>query len=165
MNRIGDSLQHFGSNKRLISALVQHRVEFVLIGGLAVSWFCPERQAADMDLLVDPTPENAARLAAALSTLRLTGFSESSFAKRGVHAPLKGEFFADILTPKEGGPSYAESAVDAVQAKAFGIPVLVASPSALIVLERETLSSLEAEREKHRSDIKCLEQLSRRGDS
>lgn len=157
MNRIGDSLHHVGSNERLVGALVQHKVEFLLIGGLAVSWFCPERQAADMDLLVDPTPANAARVATALSTLGLSGLTESSFAKLGVDAPLKGEFFADILTPKKGGPSYADSATGAVQAKAFGIPVLVASPSVLIALKREALSSLEAESEKHRSDIECLE--------
>lgn len=157
MNRIGDSLHHVGSNKDLISALIRHNVEFIVIGGLAVSWFCPERQARDMDLLVNPTPENSGRLAAALSDLRLTSFTEKSFAKRGVHAPLKGEFFADILTPKDGGPSYAESSAGAVQAKVFGIPILVASPSALIVLKREALSSLDAESQKHRSDIECLE--------
>jgi hypothetical protein len=89
-NRIGDKLVHFGANEELVRALSDAGVKFVVIGGLAVAWHCPERQADDMDLLVDPSAENSARIVAALAKLRLHGFTADSFARLGLQVPLKG---------------------------------------------------------------------------
>lgn len=156
MNRIGDTLQHFGPNEELIRAFTSAGVEFVVIGGLGVAWYCSERQADDMDLLVNPTNENSARISRALDGLRMQGYSEHSFTKPGLQVPLKQMHYAELLTPGKKGPAYAEVAQDAVEAKLFNIPVRVASATALIRLKEQAVASAEAQRDKHLKDIECL---------
>jgi hypothetical protein len=156
MNRVGDSLQHTGSNAELVEALAANGVEFVLVGGLAVAWYCREREADDMDLLLNSTPENSARVATALTALRLRGFSEDSFARPSLQVPLKQYFYAELLTPRPEGPSYADALVGAQKAKLFNTPVHVASPAVLIRMKEVALASPEAQREKHLKDIECL---------
>ncbi len=68
MNRVGDKLLHVGANKELIHAFTSGSVEFIVVGGLAVSWYCCDRKADDMDLLVNPTHENSVRNARALDS-------------------------------------------------------------------------------------------------
>lgn len=72
MNRIGDNLICTGSNQEIVQIFSALDIDFVLIGGLAVAWYCAERQAVDMDLLVNPTNENAARISQALARLGYT---------------------------------------------------------------------------------------------
>ena len=158
MNRIGDTLLHVGSNERLVRSLVAHGVQFVVIGGLAVSWFCRQRQAVDMDLLLNSSPENASRIAEALASLGLSGFSKSSFAELGMHAPLKDEFFADLLTPNVVGPSYAEVVSGAVEAKLFNIPIFVANPAMQIRMKTYAVACADAQQTKHLADIECLKE-------
>ena len=132
MNRTGDNLTCTGSNEGVVRALARNDVEFVLVGGLAVAWHCANRLADDMDLLVNPTPENSERIFLALSSLRLDGFMKGSFTRFGLQAPLKQVHYADLLTPSKSGPSFAEVAADAVAGKLFNIPVRVASVHSLI---------------------------------
>lgn len=156
MNRIGDSLQHTGSNVELVRAFVSTGVEFVVVGGLAVSWHCADRQADDMDLLVNPTPENSARISNALDGLRLRGFSANSFTKPALQVPLKQHLYAELLTPRPEGPTYSDVADSAVDAKLFNIPVRVASPVSLIRMKEQAIASAEAQRDKHLKDIQRL---------
>lgn len=55
MNKVNNNLICFGGNEPLIKSFICNEVEFILVGGLAVSWFCSSRQADDMDLLINPT--------------------------------------------------------------------------------------------------------------
>jgi len=159
-NRIGDNLVHFGANEELVHALLATGVKFVVIGGLAVAWYCPERQADDMDLLVEPSAENSARVAAALASLRLHGFTADSFAKAGLQVPMKGAYYAELLTPAQDLPTFSETEAQAVQAKLFNLPVLVASVSTLIAMKKRAAQAQPAQREKHLSDISLLERHS-----
>lgn len=156
MNRVGDTLLHVGANEELIRALTSEGVEFIVIGGLAVAWYCSDRQADDMDLLVNPTNENSVRISRALDGLRMQGYSERSFTKLGVQVPLKQTYYAELLTPNKEGSTYAEVAKDAVIAKLFNIPVRVASVAALVRLKEQAVASGEAQRDKHIEDIKRL---------
>lgn len=156
MNRIGDSLQHVGSNVELVRAFTSDGVEFVVVGGLAVSWYCSDRQADDMDLLVNPTPENSARISRALDGLHMSGFSATSFTKPALQVPLKQHFYAELLTPQVDGPTYAEVAETAIDAKLFSIPVRLASPASLIRMKLQAVASAEAQRDKHLKDIERL---------
>jgi hypothetical protein len=156
MNRFGDNLVCTGSNKDVVEALAQNEVEFVLIGGLAVSWHCSERQADDMDLLVNPTPENSKRIYSALGTLHVSGFNEDSFTKPGIQAPLKKLHYAELLTPRKDGPSYSEVAAEAVNGRIFSTPARIASVGSLIRLKQCAIELLDADREKHIKDIKLL---------
>ncbi|MBI3053954.1 MAG: hypothetical protein HYY77_07925 [Betaproteobacteria bacterium] len=156
MNRVGDTLLHVGANEELIRAFTSGGVEFVVVGGLAVAWYCSDRQADDMDLLVNPTLENSARISRALDSLRMHGYSDRSFTKPGLQVPLKQVHYAELLTPQRDGPAYAEVAKDAVDARLFNIPVRVASAAALIRLKEQAVASAETQKDKHVMDIKRL---------
>ena len=156
MNKIGDTLIHTGANEELVRAFATSGVEFVVIGGLAVAWYCADRQADDMDLLVNPTPDNSARISRALSGLQLQGFSNVSFTKLGLQVPLKQRYYAELLTPQKDDPGYLEIAKDTVDAKLFNIPVRVASPASLIRLKEKAAVSAEAQRDKPLKDIERL---------
>lgn len=162
-NRIGDSLVHFGGNESLVRALDTAGVSFVVIGGLAMAWHCTERMADDMDLLIEPTARNAAKVAQAFTRLGLSGVSASSFVRLGLQVPLKdAPFYAELLTPKQGGMTYAEAEAGAVDARLFNIPVRVASVTALIGMKTQAAeSTLGAERQKHLYDVKSLEGVAR----
>lgn len=158
-NRIGDNLVHFGGNEELVRALSDAGVKFVVIGGLAVAWHCPECQADDMDLLVDPSAENSARIVAALAKLRLHGFTADSFTRLGLQVPLKGNYYAELLTPTRESPSFVVTEAQAVHAKLFNISVRVASVPVLIAMKRHAVQVAAEQREKHFKDIALLEGL------
>lgn len=160
MNRIGETLIHTGTNEEIIRSFVSGSVEFIVIGGLAVAWYCADRQADDMDLLVNPTADNSRRIASALANLdglSSVSYTDVSFAKLGLQVRLKEYYYyAELLTPRKDGPTYSEIAKDAVKAKLFNIPVLLASKGSLIRLKEHAAKSAEAERDKHFKDIDRL---------
>lgn len=156
MNRIGDTLIHTGANEALVEAFTSCGVEFLLVGGLAVAWFCSERQADDMDLLVSPTEENSRRVAAALTRLRVTGFDEQSFTRPGLQVPLKQTLYADLLTPETGAWTYERMQVNSVEGKLFQSSVRIASPETLIYLKERAIAASELGVAKHRQDIEML---------
>lgn len=157
-NRVGDNLMHFGANEELVRALTCAGVKFVVIGGLAVAWHCSERQADDMDLLVEPTAENSARITQALQGLRLTGFEPNAFAKLGLQVPLKHMHYAELLTPQKGDPAFSETEALAVDASLFGVPVRLASVQTLIAMKEHAAASANAQLQKHLKDIELLRQ-------
>jgi hypothetical protein len=159
MNKIGDTLIHYGPNEELVRAFIDGGVEFVVIGGLAVAWYCIDRQADDMDLLVNPTSENSKRIARALDGLHMSGFSADSFAKPGLQVPLKQRHYAELLTPRNVGPTYSEIAKLSVDAKLFHIPVRLASVASLILLKEQAIASGGALSDKHLKDIECLKRV------
>jgi hypothetical protein len=110
-----------------------------------------------MDILVDPTAENSARIATALTDLRLNGFSAESFARPGLQVPLKENFYAELLTPGTDSPKFSEIEEQAVDAKLFNIAVRVASISTLIAMKRYAAQVEPAQSEKHMVDISLLE--------
>lgn len=159
MNRVGDTLICTGSNEEIINAFAAHRVNYVVVGGLAVAWYCADRQADDMDLLVDSTPDNSVRIAQALATLPYLNsscFGSNSFIRPGLQVPLKSYYYAELLTPRKEGPSFSEVAEQAVNAKLFQKPVLIASPASLIRMKEQAVASADKERDKHLKDIERL---------
>lgn len=154
-NRIGDNLIHFHGNESLVRALLDFRVRFVLIGGLAVSWYCSSRAADDMDLLIEPTIENSSRLANALDSLGMTGFCSDSFSKSGKKVRLDKLHYADLLTPN-GDMSFADVDADAVGANLFNMPVRIASVASLIRMKETAINACEIEESKHSLDLALL---------
>jgi hypothetical protein len=55
--------------ERIFTVLDAHRVEYVVIGGIAVQVHGHVRMTNDIDLIPSPTPRNMQRLAAALAEL------------------------------------------------------------------------------------------------
>lgn len=158
-NRIGDNLLCTGSNRKIVAAFSLYKVEFVVIGGLAVAWYCPQRHADDMDLLLNPTMDNSRKVSGALGSLKLQGFNRDSFAKSGLQVRLKEIFYAELLTPQANGPNFSSIANNAIAAKLFDFPVLIASPASLIELKELALSVGNDNSHKHLADIEALRVL------
>ena len=161
MHRFNDNLVHWHSNEELVRALVEHNVDFVLVGGLAIAWYCSSRQADDMDLLVAPTLENSNRIYDALLSLNLANFAVDSFAKTAVQAKIKERYYAELLTPSSGGPAYVEIAQSAEPARLLGVPVRVPSREMLVRLKLHAIAAKHDGREKHFSDVELLLNYSR----
>jgi len=64
-----------GDFKEFLRLLNEHQVEYLLIGGYAVGYHGYPRATGDMDLWVNPTPDNAARIVNALAAF---GFSAAA---------------------------------------------------------------------------------------
>lgn len=156
-NRIGNNLEHFAANNNLVRALIQNEINFVVVGGLAMAWHCPERLADDLDILIDSTPQNSAKVAVALATLKLGGFSPESFSKHGLQVPLKGEYYAELLTPRKDGETFAEVEANSVEANLFNMPVRLASIKTLISMKKSAARSAGELQTKHLKDIALLE--------
>ena len=56
----------FGANADFLVLLNRHDVQYLVVGSLAVQYHCPEREADDLDLVVNRTQENGWKLIAAL---------------------------------------------------------------------------------------------------
>ena len=69
----------------LLRAFAAREVRYLLVGAHAHAYYGPPRATADVDLFVDPTPENAERIAAALDDfgLPLAGLDLSLLAVPG----------------------------------------------------------------------------------
>src|SRR5438445_5685438 len=96
-----NQLHSFGGNLALVESLAQHGVRFLVVGGLAVHHHAPERQADDLDLLLEQTVEVARNVAAALTSINVRpDFTEEQFVN-AYKVQIKLKFlalYADIIT-------------------------------------------------------------------
>jgi len=67
----------YGEHRLVLETLLQHRVDFMLIGGYAVNYYGYNRVTGDMDIWLKPGNENKELLLAALLKL---GFDEEGIA-------------------------------------------------------------------------------------
>ena len=76
-------MEIFPDFKELLASFNEHDVEYVIVGGYAVAFHGAPRYTGDIDLLVNPAPDNAGRIIAALTAFGFgsAGLSASDFAK------------------------------------------------------------------------------------
>ncbi|MEO8025037.1 MAG: nucleotidyl transferase AbiEii/AbiGii toxin family protein [Bryobacteraceae bacterium] len=103
----------------LLSAFNAHSVKYLIVGGYAVSLHAQPRATKDIDLLIQPEPDNANAIYAALASFGapLVGMIPEDFARRGSFFRMGREPVAvDILTEISGVDfdSAWERRVDAV---------------------------------------------------
>lgn len=124
--------------RALVAALHQHRVRFVVIGGVAVGAHGFLRSTEDLDIVPDPSPANLKMLGAALEALesRMPTVEGRPFDPdkdgmvilRGGNVTADTKFGGlDIVQRLRGVPDYRELAQDAVDSDLFGVPVQVCS--------------------------------------
>ncbi|MGH9480620.1 MAG: hypothetical protein ACRD1L_00885 [Terriglobales bacterium] len=89
----------------LLHALYDADVRFLVVGAYALAWYGHPRATRDLDIWIEPSPENAARLIAALRAFGapLDGIHPGTFPQPGVAlqigvAPVR----IDILTVLDG---------------------------------------------------------------
>ncbi len=118
---------------RLARSLNAHRVRYVLIGGFAVIAHGGARTTKDIDLLIDPGPENVARVREALRILEDNAVGEvgdDDVARYSV-VRVADEIVVNLMA-RACGVDYVEASRDAVVVRFADVPVPVASPATLL---------------------------------
>jgi hypothetical protein len=118
---------------RLGRALNAHHVRYVLIGGFAVIAHGGTRTTKDIDLLIDPAPENVARVRDALQVLEDKAVNEvrDDDVARYAVVRVADEVVVDLLAAA-CGVEYEEARRDAITLDFAGVPMPVASPRTLL---------------------------------
>jgi hypothetical protein len=139
---------------KVLASLEKEGVDYVLVGGAALTIHGLVRATEDLDLFVRPTPENIERLRRALQSL----YQDPSIDEISTedllgdypavrYYPPSGELFLDILT-RLGEFATFES-LEAQEVEWKGVKVRVASPKTLYGMKKDTvrdIDRLDAER-------------------
>ena len=148
----------------LVGHFQQYKVNFIVVGGVAVRIHnCREQfDVDDLDLLVEPTLDNARCIVDALSAATIdVQFKPEALARPGACIPLKVlHFCADILTPWKG-IEFGELLQRSIPARLKLRALRVISRADLILMKEHAVSQLTSELEKHQRDLSCLRFVSR----
>lgn len=129
-------------------------VRYVVCGGFAIIRAGYPRFTGDIDLLVDDSPENEARVFAALDYLpdHAVRQLDPGDIARYVVCRVADEVLVDLMG-RAGGIGYAEASSHIVMHEVAGVPIPFASPLLLWKMKRHT------RREKDAADLLFLRQL------
>ena len=118
---------------RICDALNRAGAQYLLIGGFAVIAHGGARTTKDIDLLVDPSPENIARIRKALSILEDNAAAEIADDEVARYAVVRvaDEVVIDLMA-RACGIDYREASLDAEATTIQGVTVPVASPETLL---------------------------------
>lgn len=135
----------------LLRALHEGQIDFVVIGGIAVSAHGAVRATEDLDVVPDPDPENLDRLANVLIDLdaHLTlrpeqhiGPDERSALRQGRNLTVTTRLGdLDVVQRLPGVPGYAILAQSAETTMLGDAPLRVCSRAALIAMKRARAST------------------------
>lgn len=124
----------------LLRAFADHDVRFMLVGAYALGVHGRPRATGDLDVWIDPTPSNAARVMRALAAFGapLSGVSEEDFARPGIVfqmglPPVR----IDVLTELTG-LTFDEAWPDRLRAPFGPVEVDVIGRAAFIANKRAT---------------------------
>lgn len=159
-------LHTFHGNKHLLKALFENNIPFLVVGGLAVHYYCPERVVDDLDIFFKASPTNAKTL---IRTVDKHEFGAAAHLEEALsapgekikHLPLKTRtFYLDLIVPNENFDFKTE--IDFSEpALLNNIPVKIVSRQLLIKLKIEAVNFVEntADQKKHQNDLTLLEVL------
>ena len=143
---------------RLLRALHEQQVEYVLVGGAAINLHGILRATEDVDLFVRPTEENVARLRRALASLwedaAIEGIRTEDLDGRYPtirYGPPDGDLAIDILSRL--GTAFDFDDLDFETVDVEGVPVRLATPETLYRMKRNTLRDVD------RADAAALRRL------
>ncbi len=133
--------------RRICRALDEAGARYLLIGGFAVILHGGERTTKDIDLLVDPSPENVARLKSALSVLEDNAAAEIApdDLERYAVVRVADEVMVDLLRAA-CGVTWAEAQPSARSVDLHGTPVRFADKRTLIRTKQTARPSDAADR-------------------
>lgn len=130
--------------ERILRALAEHEVEYVLIGGLAVQTHGHVRTTNDADLIPAPDPSNLERLAAALRSLEARvlnpGEEETAIDAKMLLRATIWQFASrdggiDVMHEVPGGRSYDELSKGALHVQLSDVDVPVVGLDDLIQMK------------------------------
>jgi hypothetical protein len=141
----------------VLRALEAEGVQYALVGSMAMAAQGLVRATQDMDIFVNPSPENVLRLRRALNAV----FADPCVEEITV-ADLAGEYPAVRYVPPAGevsidilgrlGTAYAYADIETEVAEVDGVRIRVATPRMLVRMKRDTLRALD------RADAAALRQ-------
>lgn len=149
---------------RIAELLERHGVEWALIGGYAIAAHGFVRFSEDVDILVDPSPENAMKWIAALSELpdgaaRELAGEEDIFEREGPYAVrINDEITVDVMPAACGHPWHElrafveERLVDGVRLRVLGLEGLLRTKEGVRDRDRADASMLRAAIERLRGN-------------
>jgi hypothetical protein len=122
---------------RICAALNARGARYVLIGGFAVIAHGAVRTTKDIDLLVDPAPENVARIKRALSILEDNAAAEIAESDLANYTVIRvaDEVLIDLLG-RACGVTYDDATGDAETVTVKGVPVRLAGKRTLLLTKR-----------------------------
>jgi hypothetical protein len=132
-------------------ALNRESVRYLVFGGIAVIARGVTRATQDLDLFLDPAPDNVAAARRALQAVfadpDLDELTSEVLAEYGLvrYGPPRHAFVIDLTT--RIGEAFTYEDLEASTVDLFGEPVPVATPRTLVRMKRESM------REKDRSDV------------
>ncbi|MCW0235423.1 MAG: nucleotidyltransferase [Ferrovibrio sp.] len=158
-----ENLYSFGPNGELIQRLTEYKVDFILIGGLAVQHYGCRTEVDDLDLMTDNEAGNAIKLLHALTSLGMNvPYSAVELSKPNKKIQLKGTHYADIITPPEE-INYADIKTRSHLVRVNDKVIPIVSLMDLITLKQIAISriqkdihDLENDISKHQTDLDCL---------
>ena len=146
------------SYEKLLESLVQTQVKFALVGGLAVCLNGFVRTTDDVDILIDNSPDNVARLSRVLADFG-EGFGKDLTTSDLTNEPgavrIQEDFILDIFVQMNGKNLADYSSWVGYHTLKSGIQVPFLKTAGLIETKRGSL------REKDRADIGALTDISR----
>jgi hypothetical protein len=128
----------------VLRALQQHRVEYKVVGGVAINLHGLARATEDLDIFVLPTPSNVQRLRDALHSLfddpsidEITAEDLAGEYPAIQYEPPEGTFHIDILARL--GEAFAYDDIEVELLVVEGIRIPTATPSMLYRMKRDTV--------------------------
>jgi hypothetical protein len=139
----------FEDAKRILLALTEEGVRYVLVGSMAMAAQGLVRATRDMDFFVAPDPENVKRLRAALGRV----FDQDPNLEQIRAEDLEGEYPAIEYVPPHGsfsldilsrlGDAFRYDDIEAEDILIDGVRVRVATPRMLYRMKRGTIRPLD----------------------
>jgi predicted nucleotidyltransferase len=152
--------------RRLLEVLVTERVEFVIVGGVALIAHGFTRLTEDLDVCYERSSDNLDRLARALAPLHPTlrgaprglPFAlDARTLKAGLNFTLESDAGdIDLLGELAGVGMYQQVVIDAVALEIYGHQVRIIS------LEKLELAKRAAGRAKDLADLEAIREIKRR---
>jgi hypothetical protein len=129
--------------RAILEVLAQNRVNYVVIGGVAVQAHGHTRTTQDLDIVPEAGKSNLERLSAALETLRARPIGSARPSGKPIRIPASGVVELDtdaggidIHLEPPGGAPYEELRARALKLDLDGIQLLVAGRDHLIAMKR-----------------------------
>jgi hypothetical protein len=137
-------MELFGNFIKVLTALQRHRVEYILVGGVAVIFYGMERLTRDIDLFLKMDAENVIRLRKALYSvfedpaieeITLEELQEYSVIRYGTPE----DFYIDIMTHLGEMVKYEDLDYETIEYE--GVTINIATPETLFQLKKDTLDA------------------------
>lgn len=142
---------------KVLGSLEKHGVEYVLIGGIAVSFHGIPRATEDIDLFIRCLPDNMARLRQALKDVyqdpAIDEIRDEDLAGEYPtvrYVPPHGTLIINLLGRLGEFEGYADLGIEEVEIQ--GVKVRIASPETLYWLKKDTLRPID------RADAEALKE-------